>query len=414
MADYSDVSHLPGVREAIALIDRVVVEPRLMVASSLEHVPGHFIQKEVVADRDYPPVDQSIVDGFAVHASEATSGAELTIAGEIFAGGSLARPLRSGECVRITTGGALPQSADACVPVEHTTLVSSTRIRINRPPALRHFISGRASQCSAGETLLTVGSKLTPAALGICAQVGASRPLVAMRPRVAVLTSGDEIIPYYEAASPTQMRNSNALLLGGLLLKLDCTVKRFEHAADDPIAMRVAVKRILDSGEIDVLFISGGMSVGERDYAQRVLSELKFDTHIEKLRIKPGKPFVFASRSHRVAGIDQIQHVFGLPGNPVSGFVCTLVLASRLLTRLSGGEICPDLRECVLENDLASNGAREFYQPAVVTGSHVRGLHWNGSADTITLARANAFIVRPEHAPESSAGQTVSVLMFPM
>src|SRR5206468_10821071 len=134
--------------------------------------------------------------------------------------------------------------------------------------------------------------------------------------------------------------------------------------------------------EHDVLFVTGGMSMGAYDYVPKILRELGVELRITKLRIKPGKPFVF--------GVKQTKFVFGLPGNPVSGFVCTVRLASRLIARLGGSTPREQWVEGTLTAALPANGPREFYQPAVARGGAVEPLHWKGSADIYTLARANA------------------------
>jgi molybdopterin molybdotransferase len=413
MADL-DVTQLLSVTQAIDLIDRFGVVPRQMVASSLEQVPGHVLQQEVVADRDYPPLDKSQIDGYAVRSKDIDQpGCELRLVGSILAGQSLSKSLKEGECVRINTGAAVPPGADVCVPIEKTQALLGDRVKFLEPMVAGRYISTKASECVAGKTVLLPGTRLGPAQLAMCAQFGVSRPLVAMKPRVGVLTTGDEIVPYYEVPPPTQLRNSNAILLGGLLLKLDCTVKRFEHAPDDRNTLRATIRRMLDSAELDVLFITGGMSMGERDHVSSVLGELRFETHIDKLRIKPGKPFVFASRMHRSGGVDHQQFVFGLPGNPVSGYVCTLVLAARLLTRLSGATPTVDVRKVTLQRDIPANGPRQFYQPAIVSNEQVQPLNWVGSADIATLSKANALIVRQEDAPAIQSGSLVDVLMLP-
>jgi len=413
MADL-DLSKLLSVSDAIAVIDRIVVEPRVMVAPSLEQIPGHILQQEVVSDRDDPPVDKSLVDGYAARSADILqNGSELRVIGSLLAGASVAKPLKPGECFRINTGAPVPPGADTCVPVEQTQLLPGDRVRILQAQPEGKFVIKRASQSSGGQTLLAPGTRLGPAQLAVCAQVGASRPLVAMKPRVGVLTTGDEIVPYFEKPEPTQLRNSNAMLLGGLLLKLDCTVKRFEHAPDDRLTLRAIIKRMLDAAELDVLFITGGLSMGERDHVTQVLTELRFDVHIEKLRIKPGKPFVFATRVQRTAGVDHTQYVFGLPGNPVSGYVCTLVLASRLLSRLAGAPVSTHVVEAALSHALPQNGPRQFYQPCVVAGDSVTPLDWVGSADIATLARANALLVRPESDAARAVGERVNVLMMP-
>jgi molybdopterin molybdotransferase len=207
-------------------------------------------------------------------------------------------------------------------------------------------------------------------------------------------------------------------MLVALLRRLGCDVRDLGVAVDDPAELRTAIEEGLRA---DALFVSGGMSMGEYDYVPRILREMNFDFHVTKLKIKPGKPFVFATRQG-LAGVGRDaetgrtfldtrrQFVFGLPGNPVSGFVCTVRLAARLLSRLAGEPPRERWTDATLIDPLRANGPREFYQPAILTGSAVRPLHWKGSADIYTLARANALLVRAENEPAQPAGMRVRVL----
>ena len=213
----------------------------------------------------------------------------------------------------------------------------------------------------------------------------------------------------------TQIRNSNSPMLRALLQKYHGAVTDFGIVADDPISIGIAMKAALE--KCTVLFVTGGMSMGTADFVPQIIQDLGFDIRISKLRIKPGKPFVFAARSQPTE-----QYIFGLPGNPVSGFVCTMRLASRLLTRLAGGTVAENWLVGKLDAGLPANGPREFYQPvqwtpASSTGGSARNefpsvipLDWKGSADIFTLSKANALLVRLENEPPMPKGTMVRVL----
>jgi molybdopterin molybdotransferase len=237
------------------------------------------------------------------------------------------------------------------------------------------------------------------------------------RPRVAVLSTGDELVAVGEEPGANQIRNSNNVMLVALLRKLGCEVRDLGTARDHPQAIRGAMEGAL--AEHGVLFVTGGMSMGTHDYVPRVISELGFEIRISKLRIKPGKPFVFAVRT----ASDSVspRYIFGLPGNPVSGFVSTVRLASRLLARLAGGQPREKWLAGKIDVGLPANGPREFYQPVVWSpvqgGTSARSefatvtpLAWKGSADIFTLAAANALLVRPENEPALGKGTLVRVL----
>ncbi|MEA2734403.1 MAG: molybdopterin molybdotransferase, partial [Humisphaera sp.] len=261
------------------------------------------------------------------------------------------------------------------------------------------FVARRGSDLRSGEVVLTKGTRLGPAQLAALATVGSARVTVFAKPRVAVLSTGNEIVPYDENPTGSQIRNSNSLMLVALLKRLGCDVTNLGTVRDERNAVRDAIQNALT---FDFLFITGGMSMGEYDFVPRMLVELAADLRITKLRIKPGKPFVFASLG--------TSYVFGLPGNPVSAFVCTVRLASRLIARLSGEPPSEKWINASLSDALPANGPREFYQPVFCRDGVARPLKWKGSADVFTLAAANGLLARAENDPPKPAGAAVRVL----
>ena len=404
-----DVSDLLTVAEAIAVIDGVAVAPRV-VDLSLAEADGLVLAEDLLADRDYPPFDKSLMDGYAVRCADlAANGSEpqglrqatLTVVGEIAAGAAAARGLAPGEAFAIMTGAPMPAGADGIVTVEDAEQQSET-VRVLRSTTPGRFIAKRGSDVRDGTTVLRRGARLGPAQLAAAASVGASRVRVFAKPQAAVLATGDELVPVDQTPGPAQIRNSNSLMLVTLLKRLGCDVTDLGVVRDTPEAVRSA---LLDGMRFDLLFVTGGMSMGRHDYVPRTLLDLGVDLPITKLRIKPGKPFVFGAKDGRF--------VFGLPGNPVSGFVCTVRLAARLLARLRGADPEPRWVGAPLLAPLAANGPREFYQPVVLGEHGVNPLEWRGSADVYTLAAANALLARAESEPARSAGEVVRVLELP-
>jgi molybdopterin molybdotransferase len=414
-----DVSDLLSVQQAIRVLDSTAVATR-QIRVPLAQADGLRLAAPVVTDRDYPPFDKSQMDGFAVRRADvATVPAELQVVGEVAAGGSPQCTLGPGEAIAIMTGAPIPSGAEGVVPVEDVEKLSDSRIRVNRTggdPA--RFIAKRGSDCGAGQVVLKVGTRMGPAQIAVAASVGASELEVFARPRAAVLATGDELVAAEQEPGPSQIRNSNSPMIVSLLKQMGCEVTDLGVVPDRPESIRQALERGLD---YDALFVTGGMSMGEYDYVPRILKELGMDLRITKLRIKPGKPFVLGVRESKGS---PTRLVFGLPGNPVSGFVCTVRLASRVMARLAGG--VPEERwvSGKLECGMPANGPREFYQPArrVVSAgrdsSHaqlasITPLHWKGSADLFTLAQANALLVRPENDPALPKGTVVRVLEIP-
>ena len=397
-----DVSDLLTVAQAIEVIDGVHVTPRTLEVA-LADADGLVLAQDIRSDRDYPPFDKSLMDGYAVRCADlsAESQATLNLVGEIAAGSSAARGLAPGEVFAIMTGAPMPDGADGVVPVEDAE-PSERRVRVLRSTTPGRFIAKRGSDVLCGATVLQAGTQLGPSQLAVAASVGAARVRAIAKPRAAVLATGDELVSVDQTPGPAQIRNSNSLMLVSLLKHLGCEVTDLGVVRDTPDAVRTALS---DGMRFDVLFVTGGMSMGQHDYVPHTLAELGVDLRITKLRIKPGKPFVFGTKDGR--------SVFGLPGNPVSGFVCTVRLAARLLARLAGIDPEPRWTTAPLRSPISANGPREFYQPVVLNDNGVTPLEWKGSADVYTLAAANALLVRAESEPARAAGDVVRVLELP-
>jgi molybdopterin molybdotransferase len=365
---------------------------------------GMRLAKEIRADRDFPPFEKSLMDGYAVRAEDVVGGAvELPVVEHIAAGSAAGRRLGRGEAMAIMTGAPLPGGADKVVPVEETELLGGgTTVRIKGGGGNR-YIAARGSDMRQGEIVLPTGTLMGAAQIAVAASVGAARVEVFRRPAARVLGTGDEIVPIEEVPGPEQIRGSNNAMLVALLEKLGCTTRDLGTCRDDREATRQAIVNGLDG---DALFITGGMSMGEKDYVPGILKDLGAEFRITKLRIKPGKPFVFAVMPGG-------KFVFGLPGNPVSGYVCTLRLASRLLDKLAGGKPVDRLRPMPLAEKLPANGPREFYQPGILAGGAIAPLNWKGSADIFTLAASNALIVRSENEAPKAAGDIVQTIELP-
>jgi molybdopterin molybdotransferase len=416
-----DVSKLISVREAIDLIDRTDVHPRV-VRVPLHEADGMRLANQVTADRDYPPFAKSLMDGYAVRAADVVgrSSAELRLVGEIAAGADASgNSISPGETVAIMTGAPLPPGADGVVPVEDAERVGEAAVRILRAGQPVRYVAARGSDIPSGAVVLKRGTPIGPPQAAVLATVGAWDVEVFDRPNVAVLSTGNELAgPQDASPGESQIRNSNGPMLVSLLRRMGCRVTDLGIRRDEPDALRGTLEEGLRH---DALFVSGGMSMGEYDFVPRLLVEAGVDLKVTKLRIKPGKPFVFGVKRHGDGPESRSSYVFGLPGNPVSTFVCTVRLASRLLDRLAGGEVQERWQSGRLEVGMVPNGPREFYQPVVRTSSparnsaqmviaSIRPLKWKGSADLFTLAAANAFLIRAENEPALPMGTVVRVL----
>jgi len=311
-------------------------EPRLATESvTTFEADGRVLARDVVSGLTVPPRDNSAMDGYAVRAADCASpGAVLRVAQRIPAG-SVGTPLEPGTAARIFTGAQIPSGADAVVIQEDTAALpeegSLGRVRIDAAPGLGQWIRRAGEDVSAGDVVLARGTRLTPAALGLAASVGLDRLEVSKRPRVALLSTGDELVMPGEVApeamKPGSIYNSNRFFMRALLQRLGCEVNDLGIVPDKRDATIDALRAA--SLANDLIITTGGVSVGEEDHIRAAVQHLgRLD--LWSLSMKPGKPFAHG----RIGDA----HVTGLPGNPVSSFMTFLLLVRPFLLRLQGVE----------------------------------------------------------------------------
>ncbi len=295
---------------------------------ALHAADGRVLARDIVSALQVPPLDNSAMDGYAVRAAEAAAGALLPVSQRIPAG-QVGAPLAAGTAARIFTGAPVPEGADAVVMQEDTEAVPDGPVRVLKAPAPGQAIRRSGEDISRGSVVLPAGLRLSPAALGLAASVGEAFLPVAARPRVALLSTGDELVMPGEVAPqdlpPGAIYNSNRFFLRRLLERLGCEVTDLGAVPDRLDATVQALREAAASH--DLILTSGGVSVGEEDHVKPAVGQLG---HLDlwQVAIKPGKPFAF--------GRAGAAHFIGLPGNPVSSFVTFLVLVRPFLLRLQG------------------------------------------------------------------------------
>jgi molybdopterin molybdotransferase len=377
--------------------------PGATIKLNVDDAQGYVLAEEIRTDREYPPFDRSTRDGYAVRASEATPGAKLRCSGEVKAGDSVTMPLAAGSCVQIMTGAAVPPGADAVVMIELTSRDGDT-ISCQRETLRGQNIVRRGSEAHAGDVALHSGQRLGFAELAIAAQVGATVLLCNRKPRVAILSTGDEVVPVGEKPGPFHIRNSNSVSLAA----------QVRLAGGEPVLLGNALDRSDDLGakieqglQEDVLVLSGGVSMGKYDLVESVLQAMGAEFFFDAVGIRPGKPTVFGRCRDTL--------VFGLPGNPVSTMVTFLLFVTPALDILSGAAARPlPLLEVTLAEAMKEKPGLTHFLPARVEWSggsaEVRPLRWQGSGDIAALSRANCFLVVPADRQDIAAGEKVSVL----
>jgi molybdopterin molybdotransferase len=363
---------------------------------------GLVLAQAVNTDREYPPFDRSTRDGYAVRAKEVSPGASLRCVGEIKAGDTVNQILATGTCVQIMTGAAIPPGADAVVMIEHTQRERDV-VRFERAAQSGQNFVLRGSEAAAGQTILKPGMRLGYAELALAAQVGAVELQCAKKPRVAILSTGDEVVLVDETPGPFQIRNSNSVSLAA----------QVRIGGGEPVVMGNAADRVEDLGEKierglkeDALVLSGGVSMGEYDLVEKVLKAMGAEFFFDAVAIRPGKPAVF--------GFCQGKPVFGLPGNPVSTMVTLELFVAPAIDLLSGAEARPmPLLEARLGEALNEKPGLAHFLPARVEwrglAPEVKVLKWQGSGDIAALAKANCFLVVPADRAKIAAGESVAV-----
>jgi molybdopterin molybdotransferase len=364
---------------------------------------GRVVAEDIRADRDYPSFDRSIRDGIAVRSIDvANVPVRLKAVGESKAGGSYPGTLGQGECVHIMTGAPVPAGADAVVMVEYTKAAGDW-ITVERGARAGDHIVRAGNEAQANQIVIPRGTRIGYAELSVAAQVGAAKLPVFARPRVAVLATGDELVPADEEPGAHAIRNSNGVSLAAQISLSGAEPVILGAVRDREPDLREAIERGL--GE-DALVLSGGVSMGKYDLVEKILLEAGAKFYFDAVAIRPGRPAVFGNCKDKL--------VFGLPGNPVSAMVTFELFVTPAIDVLSGAAPRPiPLFWAKVTHDLNEKPGLAHFLPAKMEftddGPTVEALRWQGSGDAVTLVNANCFIVVGTTQEHVSAGEWVDV-----
>jgi molybdopterin molybdotransferase len=364
---------------------------------------GRVLAEDVFADRDYPPFHRAIRDGYALRSSAlGTLPAVLECVGQVRAGEHWAGTLEPGQCVEIMTGAPLPEGADAVAMIEH---VHERDHQVEVPRFLQPFenVVRRGSEAANGARVLPRGRRLQAAEIGLLAAVGKAQVKTYVEPRIAILPTGDEVVPVESQPEWFQVRNSNAATLSALVTAAGGVPRVIGIAPDRKEELH---RLILEGLGSDLLLLSGGVSMGKYDLVKQVLSELGAEYYIQGVAIRPGKPLVF--------GRVREKFFFGLPGNPVSTFVTFELFARPAIAALGGAEFeTPTFLRARLGKPFKQKLGLTAFMPARVEledGAPVVTLvGWQGSGDLVGVAAGNAFMVVHPDQTELAAGDWVDV-----
>lgn len=393
-------------RQTIIKVVKEIPCVRAVEKAPLQSALGRILAENVIADRDYPPFDRAARDGFAVRSADCKEpGAILRVVGEIRAGAAPARSVSSGECVQIMTGASVPSGADAVVMIENTRPdENKERVVIERAVQQGMNFVPRGTEARAGDILLRSGVRLGDAELALAAQVGCVELSVKHRPRVAILSTGDEVVPVEAKPGPFEIRNSNAVSLSAQVVLAGGEAIPLGNAPDRHGELRKAIERGLAE---DILVASGGVSMGKYDLVEGVLRELGAECFFDAVEIRPGRPAVF--------GVCRGKPIFGLPGNPVSTLVTFELFVVPAIDILGGSEPrALGLLKARLAKAVEKKAPLTHFAPARIEWPQgeatVTELESQGSGDIGTVARANCFLVVPRTKLKLAAGEWVDVL----
>ncbi len=365
---------------------------------------GGVLAQDITSDIDSPPYDKSLVDGYAVRSHDADTTRKVI---ETVTAGQVPRHAVTPQmATQIMTGAPIPEGADAVVMREHTTAVDDRTIRVEQSVAEGQNVLPRGSSFQQGEILLPAGKTLHPADVGVLAEAGHGVVEMVPPPVAGILATGDELVYCHHVPGPGQIRNSNGPLLVAAARSAGAIPQDLGIARDHAPSLRDAICQGL---ERSVLLLSGGVSAGDLDLVPQVLSELEVEQVFHKVSLKPGKPMWFGKLDDTLG-----RHlVFGLPGNPVSNFICFELFVRPSLAALAGRGFA-QRPQCARRMAVAwqHRSDRPTYYPAVFDrdGQTVHPLAWQGSADLATVARATALLVLPPGDTDLAAGDEVAVM----
>ena len=391
------------VDEALQAI-RQHVAPGPVATVPIEAALGCALVEPVLSDVAVPPFDKSMMDGFAIRSVDA--GQRLPVVGIAKAGGRMLLPVQAGQAVRIMTGAAVPDGANAVVMFERC---GETAAGVLVPAEVRaeQNIQRRGSLVAEGALIAPPGHVIEAKDLGAFIEAGAAQVMVRQRPSIAVLATGDELVPAAQMPTDRQIRNTNGPMLEALARQQGLDVVQLGIAGDDPTALRVKMEEGLTA---DVLLLSGGVSAGDFDLVPQMLADAGVERIFHKVRVKPGKPIWFGRSSGGA-------FVFGLPGNPVSALVGFQIFVRAALDRLQDKPVQRPLT-ATLARAFDHRGDRETLFPASLQVEddgrcQVQPVPWRGSADLGALLRANSLIRFPAGDQTHHVGERVPVYPLP-
>jgi molybdopterin molybdotransferase len=403
---------LPGYDEAAAIVKAHAAQ--LPCVRQTQKVPlgeaaGRILASPIRADHDMPPFPRSTRDGYAVRAAEANRHESMRVAGSTRAGEPpVTETLAEGTAWEIMTGAAVPSGANAVAMLEHVNADDAT-IRLIEPRKLEvgENIVPAGAEARTGDEIVPPGTRMGAAQIAAAAACGYAEVEVFRKPRVMILTTGDELVSVTEKPEPGQIRNSNAPMLAALVEQFGGHAVTMPAISDSAEALD---KALYVTAAADMVIFSGGVSAGRFDLVEPALERLGAKFYFQGARIQPGKPVVFGE----IPRGDAMQPVFGLPGNPISSTATFLLFAAPILAALAGrGDTLPRWALGQLERGVKGKaGLTRFVPASFDAAGNVEPIGTQGSGDIAAFARANCFVLVPEGVEWIEHDEIVKILQF--
>lgn len=387
------------VHEAEEIIQTITL-PKSDEYVSIENAHGRVLAESIYADSELPPFDRAMMDGIAVRLHINEDQKEFNIVGIQRAGVPQSFDVTSNSCIEIMTGAAVPEGFNTVIPYEHI-LIQGDLAMVQVVPTIGQNIQIKGSDFIQGALLISSDKKLRSPEIGILASVGKTNVLVKKRPRVAVISTGDELVPIDQTPGPGQIRRSNVHAVASVLLQLGLEVATF-HLNDEADEIRIALQRVFEN--IDLIILSGGVSMGKYDLIPQIMSELKVKQLFHKIAQKPGKPFWCGQTATG-------KPVFALPGNPVSTLMCMhRYVVPFLQQNVLGCRI--EWTTVTLDQDYVKKGTLTQFAPVQRLQNTVTIVKTSGSGDFAHLQEADGWIEIPADMNDIKKGQTFRFIPF--